>query len=191
MLGEQSVQKIPTLFERDWDGNRSLVVNVVNPVCQWVIDGEGWPSLKLDGTCCMINEGTLYRRRELKPEDTWPRGFIKEEEDTTTGKIVGWMQVGDDPADQYHREAYQYGIPWLNGTYELVGPKIQGGIEGYKKHALVAHDSLRFYNDVARSYDTLKTFLTGKDMEGIVFHHEDGRMAKIKLKDFGLVRRKL
>jgi hypothetical protein len=27
--------------------------------------------------------------------------------------------------------------------------------------------------------------LAGKDIEGIVWHHSDGRMAKIKLRDFG------
>jgi hypothetical protein len=39
-----------------------------------------------------------------------------------------------------------------------------------------------------RDFDGLRTWLAGKDIEGIVWHHPDGRMAKIKLRDFGLKR---
>ena len=35
------MKKIPTIFERDWDGDRSRVVNVINGKCQWVFDGRG------------------------------------------------------------------------------------------------------------------------------------------------------
>ncbi|MCL2724468.1 MAG: hypothetical protein FWD69_08535 [Polyangiaceae bacterium] len=50
----------------------------------------------------------------------------------------------------------------------------------------------RVYEDVPRTYDGLKTFLADLDnkfspghlAEGIVFHHPDGRRAKIKRKDF-------
>lgn len=41
-----------------------------------------------------------------------------------------------------------------------------------------------------RDFDGLRAWLDGKDIEGIVFHHPDGRMAKIKLRDFGLRRPK-
>ena len=42
--------------------------------------------------------------------------------------------------------------------------------------------------DCPRDFDGLKEWLTTKDMEGIVFHHPDGRMCKIKKTDFGLKR---
>lgn len=35
----------------------------------------------------------------------------------------------------------------------------------------------------------LRSYLANKDIEGIVWHHPDGRMVKIKGKDFGLKRR--
>jgi hypothetical protein len=38
---------------------------------------------------------------------------------------------------------------------------------------------------VPRDFDGLREYLAGKDIEGIVWHHSDGRMAKIKLRDFG------
>jgi len=34
----------------------------------------------------------------------------------------------------------------------------------------------------------LKAWMTGRDVEGIVWHHPDGRMAKLKLRDFGIRR---
>lgn len=44
------------------------------------------------------------------------------------------------------------------------------------------------YNDVPIEFEALKTWLTDKDIEGIVWHHPDGRMVKIKKKDFRLKR---
>jgi len=34
-----------------------------------------------------------------------------------------------------------------------------------------------------------REWLKGRDIEGLVFHHPDGRMAKIKKRDFGLKRK--
>lgn len=47
------MRKMPTLFERDWNGDRSRVTEKVNPLAQWVIDGEGVPTQKHDGTACL------------------------------------------------------------------------------------------------------------------------------------------
>jgi len=35
----------------------------------------------------------------------------------------------------------------------------------------------------------LREWFKGRDIEGLVFHHPDGRMAKIKKRDFGLKRK--
>jgi hypothetical protein len=35
------MQKIPTIFERDWNGDRSRVIDKPNPACDWVFRGEG------------------------------------------------------------------------------------------------------------------------------------------------------
>lgn len=32
------MKKVPTLFERDWNGDRSRVVDKINPAAQWVIE---------------------------------------------------------------------------------------------------------------------------------------------------------
>lgn len=183
------MKKIPTMFQRDWNGNKSLVIDQPHKDCAWVFAGEGWPTRKLDGTSCLVDGGRLYKRRELRNGDAEPEGFFKSSYDEETGKTVGWVPVTTEPSDQYHRVAFKGDE--VNGTYELVGPKVQGGIEGYDAHVLIAHadGALHLNNsEVPRTFAGLSAWLAGQNIEGIVWHHEDGRMAKIKLKDFGLKR---
>lgn len=180
------MKKIPTLFERDWNGDRSRVVDLVDGRCAWVIAGYGVATVKLDGTCCMVRDGKLYKRRELRQGDPDPADFEAVDFDQGTGKTVGWVPVGEGTEDRYHREAIE-GVILPDGTYELVGPKVQGNHERATCHLLQPHGALSL-DGVPRTFDGLREWLAGKDIEGIVFHHPDGRMAKIKLRDFGLKR---
>lgn len=183
------MKKVPTLFERDWDGDRSRVLDQVHPGCEWVLAGEGVATRKLDGTCCMIRDGKLYKRRELRQGDKEPPLFERVDHDEETGKTVGWVPCDIGPEDKWHMTAFasEPGLP--DGTYELIGPKVQGNPEGWAGHQLVLHGSI-MEDDVPRTFDGLREWLAGQDIEGIVFHHPDGRMAKIKLRDFGLRRAK-
>jgi hypothetical protein len=189
--GAVSLKKIPTIFDRDWNGDRSRVVNVPHKDCGWVFAGEGVATRKLDGTSCMVRDGKLYKRRELRSGDVAPPDFELATHDEETGKQVGWVPVGDGPEDRYHREAFADG-PHANGTYELVGPKVQGNVENIGRHMLIMHGmgAAGFFDDPQppRDFDGLRAWLEGKDIEGIVWHHPDGRMGKIKLRDFGLKR---
>lgn len=187
------MKKIPTIFERDWNGDRSRVVDKINPDAQWVFDGEGVATRKLDGTSCLIRDGKLFKRREMSFAEMTNKNvpdFEIADHDTTTGKVVGWVPVGDGPEDRWHREAFQ---DWQsNGTYELIGPKVQGNPEGMKEHRLISHDAVDLIidNPPERTFEDIDTFLGMTDIEGVVYHHPDGRMAKIKGKDFGLKRQK-
>ena len=181
------MKKIPTLFERDWEGDRSRVIDKVHPGCEWVLAGEGVATRKLDGTCCMVRNGKLYKRRELRRGDRQPALFERADYDEETGKTVGWMPCDIGPDDRWHMEAFSRCKNWPDGTYELVGPKVQGNPEGWTEHQLIPHGSIH-EGDVPRSFDRLRYWLAVRDIEGIVFHHPDGRMAKIKLRDFGLKR---
>lgn len=183
------MQKIPTIFERDWDGDRSRVVNQINPAAQWVFNGEGQATIKLDGTCCMIRDGALFARREVKNDKPDPANFELAEHDEQTGKRVGWVPVDGAPEWKRHIEAFErFSQPPADGTYELVGPKVQGNPECYPHHELVRHGHKEAI-DAPRTFDGLRDYFDGLDIEGLVWHHPDGRMAKIKLKDFGLKRR--
>lgn len=130
----------------------------------------------------------LYKRHEVKAGKTPPPDFELADSDPETGKAVGWLPVGDGPEDRWHRDALpKLGDGPEDGTYELLGPKVQGNPEDASAHILVRHGDpvLRLASDPPREFAALRDWLAGRDMEGIVFHHPDGRMAKIKLRDFG------
>jgi hypothetical protein len=187
------MKKIVSLFQRNYDTDR-LVRDEVVPGAEWVLAGEGVATRKLDGTCCMVRGGKLFKRYEVKAGKTPPPDFEPANDvDENTGKQQGWRPVGDGPDDVYHREALQNFPPELaDGTYELVGPKVQGNPEpeGFTFHKLVAHGdpSLHLNDPPARTFDAIRAWLDKMPYEGIVWHHPDGRMVKIKRKDFGFKR---
>jgi hypothetical protein len=180
--------KIPTMFERDWEGDRSRVLDVIHTGCEWVAAGEGVATRKIDGSSCMVRSGKLFKRREVREGEALPPGFELVTHDEETGKRLGWIPVGEGPEDKWHRSAFAASPGLPDGTYELLGPKIQGNPENVSDHVLVSHNATEVYSDCPRTFDGIRNWLFGRDIEGIVFHHPDGRMAKIKKRDFGLRR---
>ena len=179
------MKKIPSIFLRDFDGNPSLVKDVPDPAATWVFLGEGVPTRKFDGTCCLVRGGKLYKRLDCKRGKTPPTNFEPcGPADPVTGHHVGWVPVGDEPDSRWHREAFAAQPNLPDGTYELCGPKLQGNPEGQVAHVLIPH-GVEKLADVPRGFDALKEFLRERPIEGIVWHHPDGRMAKIKRTDFG------
>lgn len=177
------MKKIPTLFER---GDNHFVTRAVTPNCSWVIRGEGVATRKFDGTCCLIRGGVLYARREVHGSDPLPAGFELVERDPRTKKRFGWVPVDDAPQWKWHHAALEGKnlADFQDGTYELIGPKVQGNPEGVASHELVPHGCLRLSN-VPLSFDGLAAYFGQRpEMEGIVWHHPDGRMCKIKRRDF-------
>ena len=52
---EGSMKKIPTLFERTYENHRVAgISNKVYPGMEWVLDGGGVATVKIDGSCCAI-----------------------------------------------------------------------------------------------------------------------------------------
>jgi hypothetical protein len=181
------MEKIISLFQRNYDGDR-LVRDEVVPGAEWVIAGEGVATRKWDGTACLIRDGKIYKRYTLKPGRTAPRDFDAVTAlDSKTGEQQGWVPVGDGPEDAAYREAFQFNYPCPEGSYELLGPKIQGNPERKERHCLVRH-GLCILPLVPVSFDGLERYFAAHDVEGIVWHHPNGRMVKIKGKDFGIKR---
>lgn len=182
------MKKIISLFQRNYDGDH-LVRDEVVPGAEWVQAGDGKATQKLDGTCCMVRSGVLYKRYDAKHGKTPPPDFESAQDyDPITGHMPGWIPVGGGPEDRWHREAFgPYGAFGPAGTFELCGPKINGNPEHRSEHILLRH-GLPIYEDCPTGYAELKQWLEDKDIEGIVWHHPDGRMVKIKKKDFGLRR---
>lgn len=182
------MKKIPTIFIRNPDNMRELLQKQ-HPDCDWVFRGEGVATRKYDGTCVLIENGNYYKRREIKKGKIPPSDFIEIEHDQNTDKRVGWVPVDpNDKGDKWHMEAFNKDLE--DGTYELCGPKIQGNPEGYESHVLIRHSEAEQYENVPRTYEKIKEWFSNKDIEGIVFHHEDGRMAKIKKRDYNLKRKR-
>lgn len=177
------MKKIPTLFVRDEETNRKFVKNEVNPAAKWVLDGEGVATRKYDGTCVLVRDGKLYKRREVKKGKAAPPDFEEVDHDDETGKTVGWVPVGDGPEDALHRETFDNFIDPLDGTYELCGPKINGNPEGFDRHVFIPH-GFRAIDGLHLTFNGLGGYLVSHDFEGIVWHHPDGRMAKLKKRDF-------
>jgi len=175
------MEKIISLFQRNYEGD-FLVRNEVTPGAEWVIEGGGKATRKYNGTCCMVRDGILWKRYQVKPNRVVPAGFEPASPvDSVTGKQQGWVEVGDGAEDKWHREAMRDDLP--DGTYELIGPKIQGNPEGVYTHMLVPHGEQILF-DVPRDYEGIRAYLLAHELEGIVWHHRDGRMVKIKRRDF-------
>jgi len=178
--------KVISLFKRNYEGDRLVYPEVVEGA-EWVVVGEGVATEKLDGTSCMIRDGKLYKRYDAKKGKTPPPGFEPvQNPDAVTGHWPGWLPVTDAPDDRWHREAWDHGGMFLpDGTYELLGPKVQGNKYMLPQHILRRHGDVKL--NAPRDFKGLKRFFEeNPEFEGIVWHHPDGRMVKIKRKDFGL-----
>lgn len=187
--------KITTLFKKD-PNNLALVINEVNPGNEWVLNGEGVATRKFDGTACAMIEGELYKRYDVKKGKSVPVGAIPcQDPDEITGHWPHWVKCDrSKPEDKYFWEGYdnffiEPGAVLFDGTYELCGPKIQGNPEKFDKQTLVKHGA-EIINSILPEFYWLQGYFKDKniDIEGIVFHHPDGRMCKIRKSDFGIKR---
>jgi hypothetical protein len=202
------MKKITTLFARNMETDRR-VRDEIAPGAEWVANGEGVPTIKVDGVCTLVRDGQLYRRfTEQAPGYMVGGGKTRKPQthsmfeptsdlDPNTGKREGWIPVGDGPEDQYLRAAFadfstKMGstLAGFEGTCEFLGPKSQGNVESVPAHILLPHAWCEPIPDAPRTFEALRDYLGERDIEGIVWHHPDGRMVKIKGKDFGHKRRR-
>jgi hypothetical protein len=184
------MKKIPTVFVRDPDDPKH-VTDEITPGCEWVLNGEGRATRKYDGTCVMLDgEGRWWARREVKPGKEPPPGWIEADHDPVTGKRPGWEPIEQSPFYREFLEAEatpmaptRPGEGWLPGTFELIGPRINGNPEGWHEHVLMRHGCEVIE---VRPFDIRELVrVTGRvgGWEGIVWHHPDGRLAKLKARD--------
>jgi hypothetical protein len=183
------MEKIPTLFERD---EHFRVVDKPRAECAWVFAGEGSATEKLDGTNIRltVRSGQLVRVEKRRN----PTKAQKQQ-----GIVDGWYVDTDEfSADDKWilaaaRNTDVSGWPDGEHSCEALGPRIQGNPLALTEHLCVPFNrEVPVYQEVPRSYGALRQLLTelesryapGHLAEGIVFHHPDGRRAKIKRKDF-------
>ena len=185
------MKKISTLFKKN-PNDLGRVINEVNPENEWVFT-EGIPTRKFDGTSVAIIDGELYKRYDVKKGRQVPNGAIPcQEADKITGHHPHWVKCDiNDNSNKYHFEGFN-SLAELgkieDGTYELIGEKIQGNPEKIEGHHLVKHGSeILLLADY--SFEYFQWYLSKIDIEGIVFHHKkDDRMCKLRKSDFGIKR---
>lgn len=185
---------MPTLFKRVFNEDHSVTtLNEVTPGCEWVLNGEGIATQKLDGTCTMIKDGELWKRYDAKRGKPIPEGAIKcqPEHDPITGHLPCWVKVDfNNKENKWFIKAFleqkENGFDFKDGTYELCGPHFQSNPENLEKDKFIRHGSISL-SGVPRDFDGIRQFLFDNNIEGIVFHRDNGEMCKIKRTDFGFI----
>jgi len=203
------MKKIKTVFIID--RNTNLATNEVLKENEWVLNGEGKATIKFDGTACMIKDGVLFKRwnrkltkkalRKIKNakrnditlniDDTFfkelPNGAIacNDTFDPVTFHFPHWVPVGDGNEDIFHREGFNDLENIVDGTFELCGPKFRCNPHMLNSNKLFKHGDIEV-EIKDRTFENIKNVLENLNGEGLVFHHEDGRMVKIRCKDFNI-----
>ncbi len=187
------MKKIPTLFVREFENHRVVkVLPEVTPGFEWVLQGEGTPTVKIDGACCAIIDGKFYKRYDAKKDKRGnlklpPSGAIPCcDPDPVTGHWPHWVLVDEnDPADKWFVEARNSMVrPLPDGTYEAIGKHFNSNPYGIKEDILVRHGQ-EVIGNLARSFEGIREYLRDNLVEGIVFWKDGEPQCKIKRSDFG------
>lgn len=185
------MKKLSTLYKKD-PNDLGRVINQIDPQNEWVFKDKGVKATrKWDGAACAIINGHLYKRYDAKKGKTPPEFAIPcQDPDPITGHWPHWVLCDHlKPEDKYFIRAWINSGYTEDGTYEFVGPKSQGNPEKLTENTLVRHgaDDLDLTLGIY-GYEDFKQYLLTVDIEGIVFHHPDGRMCKLRKSDYGIKR---
>lgn len=206
------MKKIPTFFTKDKHG-RYCIAEINHTKLGWIDDlSKLIPLRKYDGTPVYGNaKGEWFYRRAYKMGTT-PPGFIECDLDYHSKKSWGWLPVDDDyPFKKYFDEAlvlkpFDLDIApgsreevYEEGSYELIGPKINGNPEEMSEHRLMPHRRAPQISNIAEIdtevedevlYEIYKKVIGFMPIEGVVFwingneHMESRPVAKLRKKDF-------
>jgi hypothetical protein len=186
------MKKIPTLCTRVFENRRIVdIINEITPGCEEAFE-NGVATIKVDGSCCAIINGEFYKRYDAKKGKTPPAGAIPCcDPDPVTGHHPHWVKVNvNNPSDRWFIKAYtNYPFtanlkPEDDGTYEAIGPHFNGNPYSLEEDILIRHGIC--FVDVDRTFEGVKTFLIGNNVEGLVFWLNGEPVCKIKRTDFGL-----
>lgn len=189
----RNTRKMPALFVIDRD--KHIATKDVNPAAKWVFNEPATATLKKDGTAILVDaDGAVFARRAVKKGKKAPVGFRLAEFDPVTGHSFGVEPMETSGFRKFFEEALAgHPDPLAPGTFELVGPKINGNPEMLDKHVIMRHgdDRIDFLDmrtlDPKNAFDTLLPFFENfkaKGVEGIVWWGEGGKRAKLRVKDF-------
>lgn len=160
--------------------------------CEWVGAGEGVATHKWDGTCASVRGGRVLARLTVKGGKQAPEWFIPYDAEQAsldiTHKRYGWVPCHLADSKSWYAQWWEKDVNLLDGTYELCGPGIQSNVECFSERQLIRHGDV-VYTDMPLDFEGIRAWLAEhRRMEGIVFHHPDGRRAKIRHEAFGSTR---
>ena len=180
------MKKIPTLFVRVFNNHRVVdITPEVTPGLEWVLSGEGKATVKIDGSCCLIKNGELYRRYDAKAGRKPPEGAIPCcDPDPITGHWPHWVKCSEsNPDDRWYLTAYKNTPDTFDGTFEAIGSHFQKNPYRLDTDILVPHGQEVI--DVSRTFEGIREYLRTHNIEGIVFWKDGEAQCKIKRRDFG------
>lgn len=159
-----------------------------------LIPGIKFFSLKVDGTACMIKDGIPYCRYDLKSGKSIPNGAIPcQEADLLSGHHPHWIPLDiNNHSHKYMLEGFKNLKFIQDGTYECIGPKIQGNPHQEDTHLFIPH----FYEDLnfevnfdlmnENPYNYFYNLFLDFPYEGLIAYDSDfNPIGKIRRKDFG------
>jgi hypothetical protein len=185
------MKKIPTLFKRVYENHKIKEITPnITPGMEWVLEGKGVATEKIDGSCCAIIDGKFYVRYDAKKgkRKPVPENAIRcqESPDPITGHFPWWIPYDDtNPSQKWFGKALENtGMAELsNGTYEAIGPHFNGNMYDLEEDTLIRH-GIHIIN-VPRTFEGIRDYLKENYIEGIVFWLDGEPKCKIKRSDFG------
>lgn len=183
------MQKIPTIFERNWEGNRGVIDKLL-------IDSEKFliatATEKLDGINVRVtvrNHTAVRLEKRRNPDKIQKHKGIKEPWYVDASEF--------DNQDKWIYDALKNtdlsGIQDGEWSGEAVGTNIQGNPLNLDKNIIVFFTlgQAPILESVPTTFEGLRSWLPNQEskygkgkIEGVVWHCSDGTMMKIKAKDF-------
>ncbi len=181
------MEKIPTIFERDWNGNRAVINKVIKQIPSDAIATE-----KLDGTNIRV---TVRNKMVVRVEKRRNPDKIQK----AKGIIDPWyvdaseFEQGDKWIMDAVKNTDYSAVPDGEWSGEAVGKNIQGNELGLDKNIVVFFSlgQCPTFENVPTDYEGLKAWLPAQKsrygiggIEGIVWWKDGEPIGKIKVKDF-------
>lgn len=200
--------KIPSLYLGD-PVVPAIPCPVVQGGCHWVISGHGQATRKYDGLCVAYLPVRGSRQDHgIRPLGSYPTHyaantdytaglerdwFIRETYPLGVNVAPGFTQIDADANNVIGWRLASYTGQWelvtsvteggqfKDGTYELIGPGVKGNPHGLDAHQLIRHADVEVLADVPTRFDELMHWLIDHaEHTGVVWHHQDGRMAQME-----------
>jgi hypothetical protein len=199
------MRKIPTILPKDTNDMGRVTHGTL-------MTGIEYFKIKIDGTACMIKDGQPYCRFDAKlfkrkkgkvinftKEEViakLPAGAIAcQEADEKSGHWPHWVPVTlGDPSQKYILEGFNNltSENVIDGTYECIGPKLQGNPHAEDKHYWIPHFhenlNMNLTNlDNDNAFEFFEALFQDFNFEGLVAYNASNEpIGKIRCSDFGM-----